>query len=91
MTASSNAGGGFGGEVAIDAGRDIRMTGGTNSNRQLIAADGHTSFENFAGDGGTHEYFAGRNVTIGQFVRVTTDSRAVTTGIDPATLMTVRS
>jgi cysteine-rich repeat protein len=71
--ANSAAGGGFGGEIDLDAGRDLTLNGGSGSNRQVLSADGHTSFDNFAGDGGTHEYFATRNLTIGQFVRATSN------------------
>ncbi|MFT4571539.1 MAG: cysteine-rich repeat protein [Hyphomicrobiaceae bacterium] len=73
LTANAVAGEGFGGEIIITAGRDIIFTDGTTNQRRSIIADGHTSGENFGGDGGLIELDADRDVRLGVFSRIRAD------------------
>lgn len=64
ILANSQSGAGFGGEILLDAGRDLVINGGSPSNKTTIETNGNTDDENFAGDGGTQDYAAGRNMTM---------------------------
>ncbi len=61
---------GFGGEVAIDAGGDLLINGGSAGGRQLIRTNGSGAFEGSGGDGGAQSYDASGSITIGEFVRM---------------------
>jgi len=73
VNAGSTSGGGFGGEIGMDAGRDLRIDGGTALNRVAVAADGHESADLFGGDGGSHDYYAGRDIYFGAYTQLTSD------------------
>ena len=60
IAASSIKGEGFGGEIALLAGRDIQLPGSGT-----WATNGHESSESFCGEAGPQEIDAGRDVTIG--------------------------
>ena len=62
--ANSIAGAGFGGEILVEAGRDLTVNGVSASNKTRFATEGHTDITNFAGDGGTQELTAGRNLSL---------------------------
>lgn len=64
LLANSSAGAGFGGEIVVDAGRHLVVTGVSAVNKTTIETNGHTDIENFAGDGGTQDYTAGGNLTL---------------------------
>jgi cysteine-rich repeat protein len=70
ISGSSIAGGGFGGEITVDADRDIIIVGGTAANRLTLQTNGHqASIEGvYGGDGGIQDYYAGRDVRVGPFV-----------------------
>ncbi len=70
INANANDGEGYGGEIALDARRDIVIVGGASGNRLVLSADGHLSSELFGGDGGFHSYVAVGNITMGPFVRL---------------------
>lgn len=64
VLASSSVGAGFGGEIVLEAGRDLIVNGVSSVNKTVLETNGHTNIENFAGDGGTQELTAGRNLTL---------------------------
>lgn len=61
-------GAGLGGEIGIDAGRDVIITG-TSGNPTVFSSEGHTDSENTAGDGGTQQLIAGRDMNLGTSTR----------------------
>lgn len=63
-------GSGYGGYLDFNAGRDILLTGGGSADRMLLEAFGHRSVDNFGGDGGEIGIYAGRNIVVGQWVRI---------------------
>lgn len=63
ILASSTAGAGLGGEIDASADRDIIVS----STAQLLT-NGHTSADNFGGDGGPQSYYSGRNINVGATV-----------------------
>jgi len=63
ILASSTSGAGLGGEIDTSADRDIIIS----STAQLLTT-GHTSADNFGGDGGPQGYYAGRNIDVGATV-----------------------
>lgn len=68
IEASSTTGGGLGGEVDATADRDLSISAAAQ-----IKTKGHTSADNFGGDGGPQTYFAGRNLTVGSTVKMEAD------------------
>ncbi|HYB97891.1 MAG TPA: hypothetical protein VEC57_02040 [Candidatus Limnocylindrales bacterium] len=68
ITVSSIGGSGSGGFTDMTAGRDIVLSGGSGADRVVLLSEGHTDVTNFAGDGGDHLLFAGRDIVVGQFV-----------------------
>lgn len=68
ILASSISGAGLGGEIDASADRDIIIAPGM----QLLT-NGHTSAENFGGDGGPQSYYAGRNVSVGNAALIQAD------------------
>ena len=63
ILASSTSGAGLGGEIDTSADRDIIIS----STAQLLT-NGHTSADNFGGDGGPQSYYAGRDIDEGPVV-----------------------
>jgi len=76
LLASSVSGAGFGGEIIIDAGRDVTITGVGPANRTILETDGHTDIESFAGDGGAQDLTAGRNLALNVNTRISNDGSA---------------
>jgi cysteine-rich repeat protein len=70
LLANSNSGAGFGGDLLMEAGRDVSFTGVSASNKSTIEMNGHTDISNSAGDGGALEIMAGRNLTFDANTRV---------------------
>ncbi len=72
INASSVNGEGFGGEVLIDAGNDVLISGtsGTAGGTTRIGTEGHEGVDNFGGDGGAQEFVAGRDVVFSRFTIV---------------------
>jgi hypothetical protein len=68
IEASSTSGGGLGGEVDASADRDLTISG-----TAAVTTNGHTSADNFGGDGGPQTYVAGRNLNIGAAVKIEAD------------------
>jgi len=64
LIANSASGAGFGGEITISAGRDLFFNGVSASNKSTMETSGHTDIENFAGDGGSQELYADRNLLL---------------------------
>lgn len=69
ILANSISGEGFGGEVVIDALRDLTVVEGSVNNRNRVATEGHMGPDFFGGDGGTQEFTAGRDMNLGRFTR----------------------
>ena len=69
IRASSRAGAGFGGDVLVDAERDI-LVNPDSARRIKIATNGHADDEFFAGDGGGQEYDAGHDMTFGSYTQL---------------------
>jgi len=69
ITADAVSGEGFGGEIDLSAGNDIKLIGGGALSRQLLSTTGKRSGEAYGGDGGPQCLFAGRDIVAGQFVR----------------------
>jgi hypothetical protein len=69
ITANAVSGEGFGGEIDLSAGNDLKLIGGGSANRQLLSTVGNQSGEGYGGDGGPQCLFAGRDVVVGEFVR----------------------
>lgn len=63
ILASSTSGAGLGGEIDATAERDVILS----STAQLLT-NGHTSADNFGGDGGPQSYYAGRHIDVGASV-----------------------
>src|SRR6185503_13651423 len=62
--------GGFGGDVTIDAGRDLHVEGAAS-----LAADGHTSdMFNFGGDGGSIALFVDRHIEVAPGVTMSSNA-----------------
>jgi cysteine-rich repeat protein len=70
LIANSNAGAGYGGDILLYAGRDLRFTGVSASNKSTMESSGHTDIENSAGDGGAIEIEAVRDLTFDANTRV---------------------
>jgi hypothetical protein len=68
ILASSTAGAGLGGEIDTSADRDIVI-----SSLSQLLTNGHTSADNFGGDGGPQSYYAGRDVNVAADVVVEAD------------------
>jgi cysteine-rich repeat protein len=69
--ASSNAGGGYGGELLFEAARDLTVNGVSALNRTRIETNGSTNaLDNFAGDGGTQNYTSGRHMALNANTRI---------------------
>jgi cysteine-rich repeat protein len=68
--ANSSSGAGFGGEIVVDAGRDLQINGVSASNKTTLETSGHTDIEFFAGDGGTQDVATGRNMSINANTRL---------------------
>ncbi len=66
----AKAGEGFGGDLALVAGGNLTVTGGTSASPILLRANGSTSIDNFGGDGGYHLLSAGATLSLGAFVKV---------------------
>jgi cysteine-rich repeat protein len=62
--ANSSAGAGDGGEILFAAGRDFLLSGISAANKSSLETTGHTDLTNFAGDGGTQDITAERNLTL---------------------------
>ncbi|MFN2376194.1 MAG: hypothetical protein ABR538_06635 [Candidatus Binatia bacterium] len=70
ILANSVSAGGFGGEVLLEAERDLALTSASSSNKTTMETNGHTSVEGFAGDGGTQDLSAGRHLSLGANTRL---------------------
>lgn len=68
IEASSTLGGGLGGEVDGSADRDLIV-----ASTAKVTTNGHTSADNFGGDGGPQTYFAGRHLVVGSANRFEAD------------------
>jgi cysteine-rich repeat protein len=73
ITANAVAGGGFGGEIAVQSGGNLEIVGGGSTNRLTLSTDGHQSIDNFGGDGGPQDFTAGGDLHFGPFVKITAD------------------
>ncbi len=73
ITANAVAGGGFGGEIAVQAGGNLDIIGGGSTNRLALSTDGHQSIDNFGGDGGPQDYTADGDIHFAEFVKLTAD------------------
>ena len=71
IEASSTSGAGLGGEVYGGADRDLTISGAAK-----ITTNGHTSADNFGGDGGPQTYAAGRSLSVGALVKIEADGAA---------------
>ncbi|MBI5505584.1 MAG: hypothetical protein HY899_12350 [Deltaproteobacteria bacterium] len=67
INCNAASGAGFGGEILIDAGRDLSVNGVSTLNRTDLFTQGHTDAEDTSGDGGTQELTAGRNLALNRF------------------------
>jgi cysteine-rich repeat protein len=70
VRAESRSGGGFGGYVVLQAGRDVVVGPGEDSARQFIGLDGHSGPDGWAGDGGVFEALADGNISIDEGLEV---------------------
>lgn len=70
ITANSTGGGGFGGEMLFDAGRDLIVNSVSAISKTLIQTNGSTDLENFAGDGGTQDYTSARHMVFNANTRL---------------------
>jgi len=72
IVANGTVNGGWGGLIAIEAGNDVRIEGGSASDRTLIAANAAdpADFEGDDGTAGDIRIEAARDVTIGAFGRI---------------------
>ena len=61
------SGAGYGGEILIDAGRDLSVNGVGANNRTDLFTEGHTDAFNSSGDGGSQELTAGRDLAMNVF------------------------
>jgi len=73
INVNATSGEGFGGEILMDVDGDIEIVGGGSANKLILKSDGHQSSEAYGGDGGTQDYFAGGDITIGKFVKASAD------------------
>ncbi|MFQ5478171.1 MAG: DUF4215 domain-containing protein, partial [Candidatus Binatia bacterium] len=69
----ANAGAGLGGEIIVSAGRDVVISGGTSNNRVQLFTNGSMDSFSSSGDGGTQDFTAGRDIVIGEFVKIQGD------------------
>ncbi len=69
ILANAISGEGFGGEVVLDALRDLTVTAGTVNNRNRVATEGNMGPDFFGGDGGTQEFTSGRDMFLSTFTR----------------------
>jgi|GEM_PF-610567 len=67
INCSAVSGAGYGGEILIDAGRDLLVSGTSTLNRTDFFTEGHTDAFDSAGDGGTQELTAGRDLELRTF------------------------
>jgi hypothetical protein len=68
---NSASGAGFGGELGVSAGRDVRL--GLASGTTRILVNGHTDADNLGGDGGVVTVLAARDVLLDTSLRLSID------------------
>ena len=59
-----------GGSISIYSGGDLILSGGTNSNRVILSADGQGPVDEFGGWGGDFDLDVLGNIVLGEFVRL---------------------
>ncbi|MFN2426227.1 MAG: DUF4215 domain-containing protein [Candidatus Binatia bacterium] len=70
LFANSAVGAGFGGEILIDAGRNLSFSGVSAASKSTMETTGHTDVSNSSGDGGTQELYSGGDLTLGTNTRL---------------------
>jgi cysteine-rich repeat protein len=79
IVADASTGEGYGGSIEMTAVRDIDISGGTGSNKLLLSTQGNSGVcggETYGGDGGPQDYSAGRDIYLGEFVKIRADGAA---------------
>jgi len=76
LLANSGAGAGFGGEFLIVAGRDLTITGVSAANKTGLETSGRANLFNEAGDGGSQDLSAERNLTMNVNTRIISNGAA---------------
>ncbi len=64
INANSTAGAGYGGEFLVVAGRDLSVSGVSSANKTLLENSGNVNQFNEAGDGGSQDMTADRNLVL---------------------------
>lgn len=76
LLADSGSGAGFGGEFLIVASRDITISGVSAANKTGLETSGHANLFNEAGDGGSQDLSADRNLTLNVNTRIVSNGAA---------------